>query len=162
MYILKYLTFLKLCEWIWSPDCFLSLFIIGIQESYWFSLLIFVFCYFSKSVFKSKDFLVESFFIVVLGRVTLWYLQKSFYNISNSPPPPFSFISYPPIPGVVSTGIIFAFTYMYIQYLQYIHLPTPFLHILSPPTSTSPPGRGLFCPPVLWFCKREKIDILFV
>jgi hypothetical protein len=30
----------------------------------------------------------------------------------NSPPQPFSFIPFPPISRVVSTGIIFAFTYM--------------------------------------------------
>jgi hypothetical protein len=31
----------------------------------------------------------------------------------------------PPIPGIISSGIIFLFTYMYTQYLLYIHSPKP-------------------------------------
>jgi hypothetical protein len=52
-------------------------------------------------------YFVYLFFIVVLG---LHYdIYKSSYNISNvsylnSPPPSFSFIFLPPIPGIVSTG----------------------------------------------------------
>jgi hypothetical protein len=42
----------------------------------------------------------------------------------NLPPPPFSFMSLP-IPGIISIDIIFEFTYMSVQYLQYIHPPMP-------------------------------------
>jgi hypothetical protein len=39
----------------------------------------------------------------------------------------------PPIPGTVSTGLIFPFTYMCTQYLHHIHPPTPFPFLLLPP-----------------------------
>jgi hypothetical protein len=83
-------------------------------------------------------------------------------NISylNSLPPPFSYISLSPIPGIVSTGLIFPFTYMCTQYLHHIHPPTPFLHISPfPLVPTPPPGRTCSAP-ILWLCKRkEKNDI---
>jgi hypothetical protein len=69
----------------------------------------------------------------------------------NSPPPPFSFVSLP-IPGTVSTGIIFAFTYMCTQYLHHIHSPIPFPYLLLVP----PHRQDLYCPPILRFCKRKK------
>jgi hypothetical protein len=55
-------------------------------------------------------------FIVVLG--VLYGIYKSSYNISNisylnSPPPSFYFILPSSIPGIVSTGLIFPFTYMF-------------------------------------------------
>jgi hypothetical protein len=43
----------------------------------------------------------------------------------NSPPSVNS-LSPPLIPGTVSAGLIFAFTYMCIYYLYNIHPPTPF------------------------------------
>jgi hypothetical protein len=61
----------------------------------------------------------------------------------NSPPPPFSSI-FSPIPGIVSTDIILPFTYMCAQYLHYIHHPSPFPHLLLPPTSTNTPWKDLF------------------
>jgi hypothetical protein len=42
-----------------------------------------------------------------------------------------------PIPGMVSTGIIFAFTYMCVHFLYHIHPPSLFPCYLSPPTGTS-------------------------
>jgi hypothetical protein len=54
----------------------------------------------------------------------------------NSLPPLFSFIS-PPIPEIVSTGIIFPFIYMCTQYLHYIHPPIPFLYHLRPSNGTN-------------------------
>jgi hypothetical protein len=55
----------------------------------------------------------------------------------------------PPIPAVVSTGLIFPFTYMHTQYLHYIHPPTPFLHLLCFPLVSTSPDRTcsnlLFC-----------------
>jgi hypothetical protein len=58
-----------------------------------------------------------------------------------------------------STGIIFGFTYMYIHYLLHIHPPTPFLDTsLLPLVSTAPLApQNLFCPLVLWFCRRKNI-----
>jgi hypothetical protein len=66
----------------------------------------------------------------------------------NSPPPQF-FLSLLPLPGTVSTDIIFPFTYIFTKYLHYTHPPTPFPHLLSPPTSINPLSQDLFCPPVL-------------
>jgi hypothetical protein len=62
----------------------------------------------------------------------------------------------PPNPGTASTGIIFPFTYMCTQYLHHIHRPRALFYLLPPPTGTNPPRQNLFCPPVLWFCKRKK------
>jgi hypothetical protein len=75
-------------------------------------------------------------------------------NISylNLRPPPFSFMSPSPNPGMVLAGIIFPLTYMCTQYLYYTHSPTPFPHLLR---------QDLFCTPVLWFCKRKNITSLF-
>jgi hypothetical protein len=43
-----------------------------------------------------------------------------------------------PIPGMVSTGINFAFIYMCTLILHHIHPSTPFPHNLSPPTRGDP------------------------
>jgi hypothetical protein len=87
-------------------------------------------------------------------------IYKIPYNISwlNSLPLSFFFISPPPIPGVVSTGLIFPFTYMSTQYLQHIHPHTPFPYILSPPTGTKL-QTGLVLPSVLNFCKKNDICV---
>jgi hypothetical protein len=55
----------------------------------------------------------------------------------NSPFPLLSFT--PPIPGIVSTGIIFAFIYMCTHFLHSIHPSTSFPHHFSPHTGASPP-----------------------
>jgi hypothetical protein len=75
----------------------------------------------------------------------LWYLHCSL----SSPLP---------IPGTVSTGIIFAFSYMCMHYLLNIHHPNPF-PITSPlPLVPTPdPGQRLFYPIVLQFCRRKNI-----
>jgi hypothetical protein len=51
----------------------------------------------------------------------------------NSPPPSFSFIPPPHIPGTVSTGLIYPFVYMCVQYFTIFTL----LHAF--PTSSSLP-----------------------
>jgi hypothetical protein len=79
-------------------------------------------------------FLMYLFFIVVPGGGTLWNLQMflqyiilEFTIFYHSP-----LSSLPFIPGIVSTSLIFPFTYMCTQYLYYIHLPTPFPYLLPP------------------------------
>jgi hypothetical protein len=91
--------------------------------------------------FKSNIYLFI-YLIAVLGVCTLWY--KGSYNVSN-----ISYLNYPLsllspipaplIPGIASTGIIFAFIHMYIHCLHHIHLPTPFLATSPfPPVPTTP------------------------
>jgi hypothetical protein len=49
------------------------------------------------------------------------------------------------IPGIVWTGIIFAFTYMCIHYLHHIHPPTTFsITSAFPPVQTPLPSALLF------------------
>jgi hypothetical protein len=50
----------------------------------------------------------------------------------------------PPVPGTVSTGIIFAFACMCTHFLHLIHPPTPFPHHLPTPTGAK------------WTCRSEK------
>jgi hypothetical protein len=51
--------------------------------------------------------------IVVLGVHILWHLQKFLqYIVVEFAPPPFSFPSPPTIPWIVSTGLIFPFSYL--------------------------------------------------
>jgi hypothetical protein len=66
------------------------------------------------------------FFTAVLGGGNCGIYTGS-YNVSNisylnSPP----LLLSPQIPGTVSIGIIFAFTYMCTHYLYHIHPPIPF------------------------------------
>jgi hypothetical protein len=42
--------------------------------------------------------------------------------------------------------------------LHHIHPPTPFPHTLTSHWY-QPSRQNLFCPSVLWFCKRKKNDI---
>jgi hypothetical protein len=69
-------------------------------------------------------------------------IYKNSYNILNIsylnyllPHSPFSPSS--PIPEIVSTDLIFPFTYMCTQYLHYIHSP----HLLPYCTDTNPPPK---------------------
>jgi hypothetical protein len=59
------------------------------------------------------------------------FLQSIKYIITGFIPSPA--LLYSPIPGIISTGIIFAFTYMCTQYLHHIHPPMFCPHII--PTS---------------------------
>jgi hypothetical protein len=62
---------------------------------------------------------VALFLTVVLGGGTFWHLQKFLQCIRNIELEftPFTAFHYAPqpIPGIVSTAIIFAFTYMFAQ-----------------------------------------------
>jgi hypothetical protein len=68
-----------------------------------------------------------------------------------------SFIPYPLFAGPVSTGIIFAFTYMCIHYLHHIHPPTLFPTTSPLPPVPTTPGKNLFQRLVLQFCRRTNI-----
>jgi hypothetical protein len=73
----------------------------------------------------------------------------------NSPPKPFSFIPLSPILGVVSIGIIFAFTYKF--YCTIVTILSAFPNTSHLPLVPALPlGQGLFCPPVLRFYRRKK------
>jgi hypothetical protein len=67
--------------------------------------------------------------------------------------------------GIISTGIIFAFTYMFLHCIQ---PPTPFPHLLSPPIGiiTPLPPTGRTCSALLFSDfveeKRKKNDVLLV
>jgi hypothetical protein len=68
----------------------------------------------------------------------------------------------PSISVIASTGIIFSFTYLCMQYLHYIHPPTNFLHLFPLSTGTNLSRQDLFCPAVLKLCKKKKKAFLFV
>jgi hypothetical protein len=90
------------------------------------------------------------FFFYCCAGATLWHLQNFLqyteYIIVDFTP---STTLLSPVPGVVSTGLIFPFTYLCTQYLHHIHLPTPFPYLLPAPIGTNAPRKDLFCPPVL-------------
>jgi hypothetical protein len=125
-----------------QPNKNLIILIIQAKNCYllfiWKSFFSVKFFYFSECF--SKFYL---FFIVVLSGGTFWHLWKflkmyQIYHIWIHPlyHSPLSYHS--PIPGIVSTGIIFAFTYMYTHFLDHIYLPTPCPHHLLLLTGTNP------------------------
>jgi hypothetical protein len=106
--------------------------------------------------------LVSSFFNTICWRGYFVVFTKvlTIYQIYHTWIRPFHYSplsSSPLIPGIVSTGLISPFTYMYAQYLHHIHLPTPFPQLLPTPTSTNSLRQELFYPPVLWFYKQNDI-----
>jgi hypothetical protein len=76
----------------------------------------------------------------------------------NSPPSPLFFIALYPIPGIVSTDIVFPFTYICTQYLHYFHPPTAFPHPFLLPFIPTPSDRNYYALPFSDFVK-EKNDI---
>jgi hypothetical protein len=81
----------------------------------------------------------------------------------NSPLPPFSSISPPPIPGIVSTNTIFRITHTCTQYLHHIHPPSQFSYIPLHSTGTNSSMQILFfsCSSILYKNKRRK-EMIFL
>jgi hypothetical protein len=96
---------------------------------------------------KYEQFISQSFNIHLLS-LLLWEYIVTFtkvHNMSllNSRPPSFSFIS---PPGIVSTGLIFPFTYSYTWYFPHIHPLHPFLiPYLLPLVPTPRSNRDVLC-----------------
>jgi hypothetical protein len=86
----------------------------------------------------------------------LWhlYLQRLLqhirYIVIQFIPPPPSFSPLPLIPAVISTGIIFAFTYVCTLYSSF--------YLLSPPSPhhTGDPLKNLLHLPLLWFLEEKR------
>jgi hypothetical protein len=78
--------------------------------------------------------------------------------------PPHSPLFSSPIPVTVSIGLIFPFAYMCAQYLQHIHPPTTFPHLLPPPPPTNTTHPGRICSALLFsnFVKEKKIKMTFL
>jgi hypothetical protein len=109
-----------------------------------FPILFFIFLYFIIII------------IIILG--VHCDIYKISYNLSllNSLPPSFSFNPLFPIPGIVSTGLIFQFAYICIEYFHHIHPQSLFL-ISFPSHWCSPPRQDLFCLLVLSFHKKKIV-----
>jgi hypothetical protein len=97
----------------------------------------FLFLFFWKPFFLKKKYCCA-------GWGTLQHLQRFLqrikYIILQHTPPLLSPIAPTLIPGTISTGLIFAFTYLCKHYLHHVHLPIPFFatYTLLPLPTTVP------------------------
>jgi hypothetical protein len=84
------------------------------------------------------------------------FLQYFKYIIFEFTPLHHSPLSSPhPIPGIVSTCLIFPFTHACTQYLSHIHPTTPYPHFVPSPI-TSSLRKNLFLSLILQLYKRKK------
>jgi hypothetical protein len=95
-----------------------------------------------RYLFKQGLFFLFSYFIfinvlqyIVTFTKVLTLYHSWIHPLHHSP------LSASLIPGIVSACLIFPFTYMGTEYFHHIHLPSPFLYILTSPTKTHPPDR---------------------
>jgi hypothetical protein len=95
------------------------------------------------SVHITEDRLQHSHSVNIMAIVSCFFsMQLSCLFISSTPDwTSFSFIYPSPIPKIVSTCLIFIFTYMCIEYFHHIHPPTLFLISSPPPTANNPTER---------------------
>jgi hypothetical protein len=106
---------------------------------------------------KHPTFFCFSFYCC--GENSLWYLQKllQYMQWVIVELTPFIILYSPsPIPGIVSTDLIFAFTYTSSQFLHYIHSPKYFYLIHTPFHCYQCPYRT--CSAILFsdFVKNKK------
>jgi hypothetical protein len=97
-------------------------------------------------------------FIVVLGGGTLWHLWRflqciKYITLEFTPSTIFLY-PFPPIPGILSTGIFVAFTYFCTQ-LHHIYSPNPFPHHL-PLSLVSPNTARPFPPSYSQILKKKR------
>jgi hypothetical protein len=67
-----------------------------------------------------------------------------------------------PILGILSTGTIFLFTFLCIQYLHNIHYFTPFLHLIPPPPKINLPQAGPVPISCSWVLQKKQKEIAFL
>jgi hypothetical protein len=76
--------------------------------------------YFNQMVVRESQIFSFFPFVVMLGGGTLWhlyrFLQGTIISHLNSPPPPFPFMPPSLIHGIVLTGMITAYTFIYIHF----------------------------------------------
>jgi hypothetical protein len=87
----------------------------------------------------------------IIAFIKVLKIYHTWIHLHHSPLSPLSHI-----PGIVSTGIIFTFTYMCTQYLYRTHPCSPFPHLLPSLTGTNPPRQDLYHPPSLHFVKEKN------
>jgi hypothetical protein len=112
----------------------------------------------------SYRFFFKRFYFILFfyccARGTLWHLQTCFqYIILEFTPSSILFHSPSPIPGIISTGVLFYFHTCAHSICTIFTLPYPFP--TSSPSHGATPRQDLFHPPVLWFCKRKKKESQF-
>jgi hypothetical protein len=105
-----------------------------------------------------SSFFFHFCFLLYWGGVHCGIYKSSYIKYIIPELTPFTILLYPPIlpiPGILSTGTFFPFTYICTHYFHHIHPPTPFLtssFFLLVPI----PRQDLFYHLVLQFCKRKK------